>query len=87
MAVFSGMLGVTLFGIFLTPVFFYVIDTLSESRFFANPTVRSWAGSCSCLLLPFVLLRQLFQTGAPQGAGQDREIPTRIEESELIEQK
>ena len=31
-AVFSGMLGVTLFGIFLTPVFFYVIDWLSESR-------------------------------------------------------
>ena len=26
MAVFSGMLGVTLFGIFLTPVFYYVID-------------------------------------------------------------
>jgi multidrug efflux pump len=36
-AVFSGMLGVTLFGIFLTPVFFFVIDwlgsaTLSHSR-------------------------------------------------------
>jgi multidrug efflux pump len=30
MAVFSGMLGVTLFGIFLTPVFFYVIDLLGE---------------------------------------------------------
>ena len=29
-AVFSGMLGVTLFGIFLTPVFFYVIDGLAE---------------------------------------------------------
>ena len=28
-AVFSGMLGVTLFGIFLTPVFFYVIDRLT----------------------------------------------------------
>ena len=28
-AVFSGMLGVTLFGIFLTPVFFYVIDWLT----------------------------------------------------------
>jgi hypothetical protein len=27
-AVFSGMLGVTLFGIFLTPVFFYVIEGL-----------------------------------------------------------
>ena len=26
-AVFSGMLGVTLFGIFLTPVFFYAIRT------------------------------------------------------------
>ena len=26
LAVFSGMLGVTLFGIFLTPVFFYVIQ-------------------------------------------------------------
>jgi multidrug efflux pump len=25
-AVFSGMLGVTLFGIFLTPVFFYLIQ-------------------------------------------------------------
>jgi multidrug efflux pump len=29
-AVFSGMLGVTLFGIFLTPVFFYVIDRLGS---------------------------------------------------------
>ena len=31
-AVFSGMLGVTLFGIFLTPVFFYVIQWLSDRR-------------------------------------------------------
>jgi multidrug efflux pump subunit AcrB len=29
-AVFSGMLGVTLFGIFLTPVFFFVIDRLGK---------------------------------------------------------
>jgi multidrug efflux pump subunit AcrB len=29
-AVFAGMLGVTLFGIFLTPVFFYVIQWLTE---------------------------------------------------------
>jgi multidrug efflux pump len=28
-AVFSGMLGVTLFGIFLTPVFFFLIDWLA----------------------------------------------------------
>jgi multidrug efflux pump len=39
-AVFSGMLGVTLFGIFLTPVFFYVIDWLSESEVFASPEMR-----------------------------------------------
>jgi multidrug efflux pump len=31
-AVFSGMLGVTLFGIFLTPVFFYVIDGLAGRK-------------------------------------------------------
>src|SRR5437764_11460282 len=32
LAVFAGMLGVTLFGIFLTPVFFYVIQRLGERR-------------------------------------------------------
>jgi hydrophobe/amphiphile efflux-1 (HAE1) family protein len=31
-AVFAGMLGVTLFGIFLTPVFFYVIQWVSDLR-------------------------------------------------------
>ena len=40
MAVFSGMLGVTIFGILLTPVFFYLIDSVSESHFFASPRVR-----------------------------------------------
>jgi multidrug efflux pump len=43
-AVFSGMLGVTLFGIFLTPVFFYVIQGLGESRLFASSAIR-WVGS------------------------------------------
>jgi multidrug efflux pump len=31
-AVFAGMLGVTLFGIFLTPVFYYVIQWFSDRR-------------------------------------------------------
>ncbi len=31
-AVFSGMIGVTLFGIFLTPVFFFVLLWLKEWR-------------------------------------------------------
>jgi multidrug efflux pump subunit AcrB len=39
-AVFSGMLGVTLFGIFLTPVFFYVIEGLAETPLFAGERVR-----------------------------------------------
>ncbi len=34
-AVFSGMLGVTLFGIFLTPVFFFTIGKMGESRLFS----------------------------------------------------
>jgi multidrug efflux pump len=44
MAVFSGMIGVTLFGIILTPVFFYIIDTASESHLFASPRMRRIGG-------------------------------------------
>jgi multidrug efflux pump subunit AcrB len=36
-AVFSGMLGVTLFGIFLTPVFFYVIQWVTDWRASRRP--------------------------------------------------
>jgi multidrug efflux pump len=39
-AVFSGMLGVTLFGIFLTPVFFFGIDWLGGTRVFRSPLLR-----------------------------------------------
>ena len=37
LAVFSGMLGVTLFGIFLTPVFFYVLQWLGGRRGTGQP--------------------------------------------------
>jgi multidrug efflux pump len=43
-AVFSGMLGVTLFGIFLTPVFFYVIQSIGETRL-VSATATRWIGS------------------------------------------
>src|SRR6202011_5005698 len=43
-AVFGGMLGVTLFGIFLTPVFFFTIDWLGESRLFASRWARRVGG-------------------------------------------
>ncbi len=39
-AVFSGMLGVTLFGIFLTPVFFFVIEGFVESPVFSSRPMR-----------------------------------------------
>ncbi len=46
-AVFSGMIGVTMFGVFLTPVFFFVIQGFGESRWFSDLRVRKVA---SCLL-------------------------------------
>ena len=49
-AVFSGMLGVTLFGIFLTPVFFYVIQGIGETRLFASLATQ-WIVSCAFGLL------------------------------------
>jgi multidrug efflux pump len=42
-AVFSGMIGVTAFGVYLTPVFFYVIQGFGEGRWFANLRVRTVA--------------------------------------------
>jgi multidrug efflux pump len=42
-AVFSGMLGVTLFGIFLTPVFFYIIEGIAEAPVFTTARWR-WVG-------------------------------------------
>ncbi|HEV3260099.1 MAG TPA: multidrug efflux RND transporter permease subunit [Gemmataceae bacterium] len=58
-AVFSGMLGVTLFGIFLTPVFFYTIDWLGESRLFASPLVRR----TSAAALGVLTLKPVFRLG------------------------
>ena len=47
-AVFTGMLGVTLFGIFLTPVFFYVIDRMSHWH--VVHAAARWRGvACSAL--------------------------------------
>jgi hypothetical protein len=39
-AVFSGMLGVTLFGLLLTPVFFYSIDWLGDAHLFRSLVMR-----------------------------------------------
>jgi DNA-binding XRE family transcriptional regulator len=42
-AVFWGMLGVTLFGIFLTPVFYQVLQAATEALFGAKPEAEAGA--------------------------------------------
>jgi multidrug efflux pump len=97
--VFSGMLGVTLFGVFLTPVFFYVIDWLSETRLFRSRTMQ-WLsyGVLFLLLLPISpwlllikylrgeLVRRPRRSGAPQRPTFEPK-PSPEEAGELIEQK
>ena len=56
-AVFSGMLGVTMFGIFLTPVFFFVIEWLSQLvavRLDGGPSIRSAVLLMDILTLGFL---------------------------------
>ena len=39
-AMFCGMLGVTIFGVLLTPTFYYLIQRVSGTRLFTNPKVQ-----------------------------------------------
>jgi multidrug efflux pump subunit AcrB len=74
MAVFSGMLGVTFFGILLTPVFFYLIDSVSESQFFTSPRVRR----ISDIALGILTLSYLWRPsrwGAWRRAAQPEAVP------------
>jgi multidrug efflux pump len=54
-AVFSGMLGVTLFGIFLTPVFFHVIQGVGATRLFASEMTRSIGSQLAGGLLGLII--------------------------------
>lgn len=65
-AVFSGMLGVTLFGILLTPVFFYVIESIGDMSMF-RPLVVQWlvsslVGGSAGLLMGYLA----YKIGFPQ---------------------
>ena len=64
-AVLGGMVGVTVFGIFLTPVFFAVVDRLTHSRLFSHPRVRA-ASDAALYVLGFRFVRPLV---AAAGAG------------------
>jgi multidrug efflux pump len=55
------MIGVTLFGIFLTPVFFYVIDLLGETRLCTSRLVRR----LETVSLDVLTLRPLWRADGP----------------------
>jgi len=59
-AVFSGMLGVTLFGIFLTPVFFFTIDWLGATPLFASRAMHL-AGDFSLAMVSLRPIREWVQ--------------------------
>jgi multidrug efflux pump len=63
--VFSGMLGVTVFGIFLTPVFFFVIDWLGSTRVFHLPLVER-VSDVALATLTFGYLHPLIRLVQPQ---------------------
>jgi multidrug efflux pump subunit AcrB len=80
--VFSGMLGVTLFGIFLTPTFFFVIDWLGETRLFSSLRMRR-GGRFALLALiyivfPPLLLIYLFQVLSRRNRGKGELKPAPI---------
>ncbi len=68
-AVFSGMLGVTFFGIFLTPVFYYVIQRFSDWR-----KRRFGRGASSISPRPVLRVTSLSARGWPSVAGQSLDI-------------
>jgi multidrug efflux pump len=51
-AVFSGMLGVTLFGLVLTPVFYVLLRQLAQRLARPQPTPATLAGAKPTLLEP-----------------------------------
>jgi multidrug efflux pump len=84
-AVFAGMIGVTIFGLFLTPVFFCVIEWLAEGRLFRSRWVRrAGQGGLDLLRLQPVgrLLRVLAQKSRSRPAA-TRNIQPRSPHSEV----
>jgi len=73
-AVFSGMIGVTLFGLALTPVFFFVIDWLGGTRPFSLPLVRR-AGAATAGLVSLRPIRRLSVFAWRQFAAAARRSP------------
>jgi multidrug efflux pump len=80
LAVFSGMLGVTLFGLLLTPVFYFVIQRFGESKVCNSPAMQVvhrvlWAALCVAMLgIPYAVRRKK-QSRAAEVLKSDSQIP------------
>jgi multidrug efflux pump len=87
-AVFSGMIGVTLFGIFLTPVFFYVIDWLGATHLFASAFMQR-TGGLAMGVLTLYPLRLAFRELRRRAVAASERPPSRPERRapEPVEQK
>src|SRR5207253_1131869 len=76
-AVFSGMLGVTLFGIVLTPVFFFTIDWLGESRLFSAQVMhRTSAIALDVLTVGMLRIVAMTKERASSNGKKVRPVPT-----------
>ncbi|HEX3449538.1 MAG TPA: efflux RND transporter permease subunit, partial [Isosphaeraceae bacterium] len=82
-AVFSGMLGVTAFGIFLTPVFFFVVEKLSETNLFASGPLRK----ISDLVLGILSFRAVRHLVRSKPRPSVRPLSPVSEPGELVEHK
>ena len=72
-AVLGGMIGVTVFGVFLTPVFFAVVDRLTHTRLFTHPwVVAASRGTMYVVALKFV--RPLAALAASKAAAGVRKV-------------
>jgi multidrug efflux pump len=82
-AVFSGMLGVTVFGIFLTPVFFNVIEWFVDTPIFGSHTTRAFGrGVLGVLTLGLIwvpaLLRSMQRRIVPPAPAEPAREPAPI---------
>jgi multidrug efflux pump len=72
-AVLGGMIGVTVFGVVLTPVFFAVVDRLTHSRYVTHPwVVAASRGAMHVVALKFV--RPLAALAAAKAAAGVRKV-------------
>ena len=77
MAVFVGMIGVTLFGIFLTPLFFFVINWLGEARLLSSPLL----GRLEAVSLDDLRLGPLWRANGARGVRTNGAPAVRAEEA------